>query len=239
MNRPWPIVAAGWISMFVIARVASAIARGTSGTRAPCSADETRWASSAWTPGQLSRISSDETPRAAGSRSRAAATSQRISRTTRDSVPTRRLKVDSRATEASVPVRREERRRDVALARVGQHRDDPLAARLGPLRQLERGRHGRAARHPGQDPLPRGEQVRVLDRLLVGAGEHLVDDVQVEDLGNEARADALDAVRARAPAGQHGGRRRLDADDERVRVAILERLAHAGDRAAGADARDE
>ena len=80
--------------MFVIARVASAIARGTSGTRPACSACATRWASSAWTPGQLSRISSDETPRAAGSRSRAAATSQRISRTTPAKVPSRRLMPD-------------------------------------------------------------------------------------------------------------------------------------------------
>jgi hypothetical protein len=75
--------AAGWISMFVIARVASAIAREISGTRAPCRACATRCARSACTPGQLSRISSDETPRAAGSRSRAAATSHRISRATR------------------------------------------------------------------------------------------------------------------------------------------------------------
>jgi hypothetical protein len=41
------------------------------------------------------------------------------------------------------------------------------------------------------------------------------------------------------PAREHGRRGRLDADDQRARIVGLERLADAGDRAAGADARDE
>ena len=64
----------------VSARWRRRCARGASGTPASCSACATRWASSAWTPGQAARISSDETPRAAGSRSCAAATSRRSSR---------------------------------------------------------------------------------------------------------------------------------------------------------------
>jgi hypothetical protein len=42
MNSACPMVAAGWISTFVIARVASAIQRGTSGTRAASSMCATR-----------------------------------------------------------------------------------------------------------------------------------------------------------------------------------------------------
>ena len=94
-------------------------------------------------------------------------------------------------------------------------------------------------RHAGQDALARGEQVRQLDRLLVGAGEHLVEQIAVEDLGDEARADALDAVRPGRPAREDGGRRGLDRDDARRRVVRLEHLADAGDRAAGPDAGDE
>ena len=73
--------------MPVTARVASAIVRGTNGTPASCSAWATRWLSSAWTPGQSVSSSSEETPRAAGSRSCAAETSRRSSRATRVRVP--------------------------------------------------------------------------------------------------------------------------------------------------------
>ena len=73
--------------MPVTARVPDASARGTNGSPASCSACATRWESSACTPGQEARISAGPTPRAAGSRSRAAATSLRTSRATRASVP--------------------------------------------------------------------------------------------------------------------------------------------------------
>ena len=75
--------AAGWISIPVTERVTAASARGTIGRPASCSAWETLCESSAWTPGQLASTSTDPTPRAAGSRSCAAATSRRISPTTR------------------------------------------------------------------------------------------------------------------------------------------------------------
>src|SRR4051794_2763967 len=86
MNSPSPTSAAGWISMPVTVRAVAAIARGASGTPASSSAWATRWASRAWTPGHRARISSEETPRAAGSRSWAAATSRRSSRATRATV---------------------------------------------------------------------------------------------------------------------------------------------------------
>src|SRR4051794_4810859 len=87
MNSPAPIVADGWISTPVTERTTAAIVRGTTGTPASCSAWATRWASSAWTPGHAARISPGPTPRAAGSRSRAARTSRVPSLTTVESVP--------------------------------------------------------------------------------------------------------------------------------------------------------
>ena len=83
MNRPSPICAAGWISIPVSARETYAIARGAAGTPAASSACATRCASSACRPGQPVRISSVETPVAAGSRSRTACTSRRNSPDTR------------------------------------------------------------------------------------------------------------------------------------------------------------
>src|SRR5215208_3792176 len=83
MKRPWPICASGWISMFVSAREARA--RNRADARQPRSERvwATRCASSACTPGHAARIWPEETPRAAGSRSCAAATSRRSSVATR------------------------------------------------------------------------------------------------------------------------------------------------------------
>ena len=74
---------------------------------------------------------------------------------------------------------------------------------------------------------------------LVGAGDDLVEDVAVEHGRDEARADALDAMRARRAAREHRRGLGLDADDGRLGVVRLERLPHAGDRPAGPDAGDE
>ena len=52
-EQPVADVGAGWISIPVSVRAASAIARGATGTPASLSACATRWASSACTPGQV------------------------------------------------------------------------------------------------------------------------------------------------------------------------------------------
>ncbi len=57
-------------------------------------------------------------------------------------------------------LRREEGRRDVALARVGQHGDDALAARLRPAGELARRPHGGAARDAREHSLAAGQQAR-------------------------------------------------------------------------------
>ena len=63
-------------------------------------------------------------------------------------------------------------------------------------------------------------------------GDHLVDQLAVEHRRDEARADALDAVRSGASAREHRRAARLDRDDPQLRVGVLAQvLAHAGDRA--------
>src|SRR6185369_17925322 len=61
----------------------------------------------------------------------------------------------------------EQRRRQVALAGVGQHRDDDTP--LGRLRRdLERGGEGAARRDPAEDALPVAQVARAGDGDLVG-----------------------------------------------------------------------
>src|SRR3954454_10182497 len=230
MNSPAPIVAAGWISTPVAARITVAMVRGTIGTPAPWSAWASRWASSACTPGHDARISAGPTPRAAGSRSRAAATSRVTSLTTRAAVPSPNIRTS---------LRTEERHRDVPLAGVGEHRDDPLAARLGPPGDLHRRPHVRAARDARQDPLGAGEREGGRDGVVVGDRDDLVEQVAVQHGRHEARADAVDAVRPRRAAGEDRRAARLDGDDAAPGIAGLEALAGPGDRAAGPDAGHE
>src|SRR5947208_9654897 len=203
MNRPRPMRAAGWISTPVVARTAVASVRGTTGTPARCSACASRWASSACTPGHVARISAGPTPRAAGSRSRAACTSRVTSLTTRVTAPS-----------PSMPksLRSEERRRHVSLAGVRQDGDDPVAGGLRAPGDLERRPGRRPAGDARQDPLRASQRARRLDRVLVVDGDHLVEELAVEDRGDEARADPLDLVRTGRPTGEHRGAERLDGD---------------------------
>ena len=88
-------------------------------------------------------------------------------------------------------------------------------------------------------PSRRRHVARRLDGRLVGHLLDLVDHRAVEDVGHEARADALDGMRRMLAAGQYRARLRLDGDDLEAGQARLQRLADAGDRAASADACDE
>jgi hypothetical protein len=133
----------------------------------------------------------------------------------------------------------EQRGRQVPLTRVGHDDDEPLAGGLGARRDLQRRRHRRARRHPGEDSLTRREFARHPDGVVELGVEHLVHHRPVEHVGHEVRPDALDAVTARAPLGEHGGVLRLDEHDLDVGVALLEHLAHAGHGAAGTGSRDE
>src|SRR3546814_17315301 len=67
----------------------------------------------------------------------------------------------------------------------------------------------------------------------------LVDQRGLEIVRHEAGADALDLVRAGLAAGEHGAVLGLDGNHPQPRLARLQRLADAGQRAAGADGGDD
>src|SRR5829696_2589620 len=82
--------------------------------------------------------------------------------------------------------RREERRADVAVGRVRQDRDDPLPSHLRPRADLHRGPDRGTRRYPRADALAARAQAGGLDGVLVLNRDDFVDDVTVEDLGDEA-----------------------------------------------------
>ncbi len=134
----------------------------------------------------------------------------------------------------------EERRRDVALAAVGQHDRDPLALGLGARRDLRapptapRRRRSRTARPRG------GRRARAVS-IASSSSTAMISSSRSrsQHRRDEARADALDLVRAGTAAGEHRRGRGLDGDHLDVLVALLQERAGAGDRPAGADAGDE
>src|SRR5262249_39057522 len=97
---------------------------------------------------------------------------------------------------------REKRRADVALARVGQDRDDALAGVFGALADRDRAPERGAAGDAGQHALAGGAEVSGLDRVVVADRDDLVDDLAVQNGRDEAGADALDAVRSGAAAAE-------------------------------------
>src|SRR6476620_7570720 len=176
-----------------MARLVYEIAIGAPGTPASWSACATRWARIAWTPAQFMRISAVPTPRAAGSRSRAEATSARISPRTRVIVP--KPNTTRRVRNGLGLLGREERQRHVSLTAVRHDHEDQLAREVRAPRNRQRGRDRRPARDPHQKALPACGRSRRVQRRLVGNRDDLVDHGWVQDLGDEAGADALDLVR--------------------------------------------
>src|SRR6476646_11856834 len=118
---------------------------GATGMPVSRSAWATRCARMACTPPQLIRISRLPTPRAAGSRSRAEAISERSSLATR-----LRVLKPSMAKAYADPsgLRCEERQRHVALPAVRDDHDDPLAGQLRAGPNLPGGLDRRARRAP-------------------------------------------------------------------------------------------
>src|ERR1041384_6907572 len=90
------------------------------------------------------------------------------------------------------------------LALVGEDGDDDFS--LAELLRDARRRRARGAGGQPDDPaFFRREAPRVVHRLLVAHLEDLVDHLTVQDRGHEARADALDFVKARLAAREHRG----------------------------------
>ena len=95
------------------------------------------------------------------------------------------------------------------------------------------------AEMPTRMPSSAARARAVVDGLVAGHLHDLVVDGGVEHLRHEPGADALDAVRTRLTARQDGRFGRLDRVDLDRRIALLEHLADAGDRAARAHAGHE
>merc|ERR1719399_1364056 len=135
-----------------------------------------------------------------------------------------------------VPEVLEEERREVALAEGRDDDDDALARVLGALADDLRREDGGARRDAAEDALLLGEAARHADRVLARDLHDLIDERRVGVARDEARADALDLVRARRAAAQDGRLRRLDRDDFERGLEGLEVLGAARDRAPRAHA---
>ena len=179
------------------------------------------------------------TPRAAGSRSRAEATSARISPS--DALQRAEAEHDSKGTERARPTRA---RRTAATCSARRRRGRSPRLRLpassGARRNLQRGR--RSPRPPRSRPegppaVPPLAPWPAPPRRRPAITSSITD--AVEHLGHEAGADALDLVRAGQPAGEHRRRRGLHGDHLHRGATLLEHLPHAGDRATGADPADD
>ncbi len=86
----------------------------------------------------------------------------------------------------------EQHRRDVAFGETGDHGDHPFACHFRPLGNLPPGPDDGAARDADRDAVELGDRAGRLDRVVVRDLDDLVDGVGVHDLGDEARAVALD-----------------------------------------------
>ena len=134
-------------------------------------------------------------------------------------------------------------RGEVALSQVGQHHHDGFAGILILLRQANGSSGGGTTGDAHEQPFLLGQTQSHFNGFLVGHLLHLVDDRQIEVLGNEAGTDALNLVGTgleglavhrladhRAAGGLHG-----DGFDRLARF-IFDVARDAGDGAAGADA---
>ena len=222
-------------------RATEAISRGKSGTPPRCRACATRWASSAWIPGHVARISSvlRREPRGrdfARPRHRAGLSRLLCAAVTptlhRQSVPAAVV----RSVEGS---RREERSRDVSLPGVGKDRHDPSSARLGADGHLERRPHRRPTRDPGQHALARASsrarsrsppRRRRRSPRRAGRGSAPAERIRRRCPGS---------CGARAPAREHRGAAPAPRRSPDSRGCALEHLARTRDRPAGPDSGHE
>mmetsp|Transcript_21254 Transcript_21254/g.54122 ORF Transcript_21254/g.54122 Transcript_21254/m.54122 type:complete len:357 (+) Transcript_21254:252-1322(+) len=129
---------------------------------------------------------------------------------------------------------------EVALAEGGDDAHDGLALVLGAGGELLGRPDRRARRDAAHDALGLRERLRGGDGVVVGHLQHLVDHAQVGVARHEARADALDLVRALVLAArEHGAAHGLERHELALGLERLDVLRAAGQRAARADAGDE
>jgi len=95
----------------------------------------------------------------------------------------------------------------------------------------------RAGAGTDKQPELAGETAHLADRRAAVHRDYLIDDVPVpcEDAWDKTVGDAFDEVPADLAAHQGARLVGLDGDDPAEGIALAEALAHAHDRAAGAD----
>ena len=113
----------------------------------------------------------------------------------------------------------EERRREIAVAGVGQQNDDGFALVLRTLGKLNGGPDGSAGGNADENALAAAKLLAGLECVVVVNGDDLVLDLRVEHLGDKARADALNFVRACNAGGQD--RRGLGLHGHNLHVRVL------------------
>src|SRR5712691_8843912 len=131
-----------------------------------------------------------------------------------------------------------ERGCEVALSRVVRHRHDRRQVRAA-ARQLERGRHVAAGRDAAEDAFLGGEPPRHRQTLGGGRRDDSGKESDVEVLGDEPVADALDAVRSPLAPDQERALVGLDRVETHPRVMLAQEAPHARERAAAALRGDE
>ncbi len=123
--------------------------------------------------------------------------------------------------------------REVAAPAVGDRRQD-RRLRSEALRHARASRTPRFRRSRRRGSPPRGPAAGCQERVAVGDADVLVHDGRVEALGKGVLADPLDEVRVDRAAGVDRALG-VGADDQQVRLALLQIAGDAGDRAARAD----
>src|SRR5579885_2324045 len=101
-------------------------------------------------------------------------------------------------------------------------------------RDLERGGDIAAGGDSAEDTFLAGQAAGHLYRFVRGGGHHTVDILQVQHLGDEAVADALDLMRSPASAGDDITLGRFDDEDLDGGILLFEVFRRAGDCSPGA-----
>src|SRR5580698_9383333 len=100
----------------------------------------------------------------------------------------------------------------VAFPERRQDNDDQLAGILRTLPNLQSRGHSGSRRDSDQQAFFKRQAARHGDGFVIGDGDDFIDVVLAQNGGNESGADALNFVRRRFAAGEHGAVGGLDRD---------------------------
>ena len=131
--------------------------------------------------------------------------------------------------------------REVVAAGVGDHRQHALARRRAAARSARRRTRVVPPEPPARMPSSRASRRAQRNESRSRDADPLVDDLRVHRLRPRVLADALDEIRMEVVVALRRVHRafRVGADDQHLRLALLEVAPDAADRAAGADGDDD